>query len=288
MKYVYKGLLLFVILFGIVGCGNKNMDNKVILGINEDSLTNEGVTLILKNNSLMDYSYGETYYIEKYIDNNWKMLDTIHELVFNLPALGLLAGETKEININWEYGYGLLDSGKYRIVKEIFKMSDSNIDNSVKFNVYAEFEIDEENYVYEKAVIENVELKKEITAMNHGDNDDELVKYKVYIKKEKLYAKNLNTNEEKIVFDKEPIKNIAVRKLCCTGNGYLLILTTNGDVYISERDCNYDFSFDFPFKKLDVKDVVSFKLVPVADYDFVKNLYGIDSEGNEFLLHMMN
>ena len=57
---------------------------------------------------------------------------------------------------------------------------------------------------------------------------------------------------------------------------------------MSEKDCNYAFSFDFPFKKLDVKDIVSFKLIPVADYDIVKNLYGVDSKGNEILLHKMN
>ncbi len=57
---------------------------------------------------------------------------------------------------------------------------------------------------------------------------------------------------------------------------------------MSEKDCNYDFSFDFPFKKLNGKDIVGFKLIPATEYDSVKNLYGVDSKGKEILLHKMN
>ena len=117
---------------------------------------------------------------------------------------------------------------------------------------------------------------------------DELVKYKIYIKNNKLYAINLNTNEERIIFDKEEVKNIAVRPICCTGNGQLLILTTSGNVYISEHDCNYFFSFDFPFNKLEGSDIVSFKLIPVDDNDFTKNLYGVNPDGEEVLLQKLN
>lgn len=140
----------------------------------------------------------------------------------------------------------------------------------------------------EKATTEVIELKTEVELTNHGNSSEELVKYKVYVKNQKLYATNLKTKEEKIVFDKELVKNIAIRRICCTGDGYLLILTTNGNVYMSEKDCNYAFSFNFPFKKLEVTDIVSFKLIPAFDYDMAKNLYGVDSEGKEILLHKMN
>ena len=108
------------------------------------------------------------------------------------------------------------------------------------------------------------------------------------IKNEKLYATNLTTKEESLIFDKESVANIAVRPFCCAGEGYLLILTTNGNVYISEKDCNYWFSFDFPFKKLNGSNIVSLKLIPASDYDTVKNLYGIDSNGKEILLQKFN
>lgn len=142
---------------------------------------------------------------------------------------------------------------------------------------------------------EDIELKTELSFESSMDEDGNYisfnegrVSYDVYIKDNKLYAKKLDTNEEKIVFDKEDVKGIAVRPICCTGNGNLLILTTNGNVYMSNNDCNYFYTFNMKYNKLDVKDIVSFKLIPVNDYDIVKNLYGVDSKGNEILLHKIN
>lgn len=142
---------------------------------------------------------------------------------------------------------------------------------------------------------EDIELKTELSFESSMDEDGNYinfnegrVSYNVYVKDNKLYARKLDTNEEKIVFDKEDVKGIAVRPICCTGNGNLLILTTNGNVYMSDNDCNYFFTFNMKYNKLDVKDIVSFKLIPVNGYDIVKNLYGVDSKGNEFLLNKIN
>lgn len=129
-----------------------------------------------------------------------------------------------------------------------------------------------------------LQLLDELEVMNHGNSSDEFVKYRVYIKDNKLYATNKTTNETKIVFDAEEVKKIASRPICCTGNAYLLILTNDGNVYISEKDSNYFFSFDFPFNKIDATDIVSFKLIPYNDYDSAKNLYGVNSKGEEILL----
>lgn len=117
---------------------------------------------------------------------------------------------------------------------------------------------------------------------------EEFIRYRIFIKNKKLYATNLNTGEEKVMFDEEEVINIAVRPICCTGNGQLLILTVNGNAYISEYDCNYFFSFDFPFKKLDGSDIVSFRLIPANENDFTKNLYGINSKGEKILLQKFN
>lgn len=290
MKNKLLGILFCgILLLGLTGCNDK-VDQNVILSIKEGTLTPIGVTLILKNESNTDYSYGEPYYIEQEIDGNWQKLETIHDMVFNLQAYQLESGKFVEFSINWVYGYGQLESGKYRIVKQIFEKTDSELHNSniVSFNVYAEFEINEENYEYEKTTVTEVELKTELETMNHGNSEEELVKYITYIKSNKLYAKNLKTNEEKMIFDKESVKNIATRNICCAGNAYLLILTSNGNVYMSNEDINYGFTFNIKFNKLDVKNIVAFKLIPVADYDFTKNLYGVDIEGKEILLHKMN
>lgn len=143
-------------------------------------------------------------------------------------------------------------------------------------------------YEAPRAASSDIELLTELEVMNHGNSSEDFTKYKAYIKDKKLFAVNLNTNEEKMIFDKEEVLGIAVRPFCCAGEGYLLILTTNGNAYISEKDCNYAFGFDFPFIKLDGSDIVSLKLISENDIDFVKNLYGINSKGEEILLQKFN
>lgn len=142
-------------------------------------------------------------------------------------------------------------------------------------------------YEYPKATQTNIDLLKEVEVMYLGSGE-EPIKYRVYIKENKLYATNLNTSEESIIFDNEDVASIAVRPVCCTGNGNLLILTTNGNAYISEKDCNYAFSFNFPFIKLEASNIVSFKLVPASEFDFTKNLYGINKNNEEVLLQKLN
>jgi len=147
---------------------------------------------------------------------------------------------------------------------------------------------DLELYIEPKEQETIIELLTEVEVMNHGNSSEDFTKYKAYVKNNKLYAVNLKTNEEKIIFDKEKVDKIAIRPFCCAGDAWLLILTTNGNVYISDKDCHYAFSFDFPFTKLNVKDIKLFKLIPAYDYDIVKNLYGINSLGEEILLQKLN
>ena len=143
MRIKLLGILFCgILLLGVSGCKDK-INKNVTLSLKEGTLTNKGVTLILKNNSKINYSYGEPYYIEQEKEGKWRKLETIHDMVFNMPAWELETGTSVELSIDWEYGYGQLESGNYRIVKEIFKESTSNINNSVSFNVYAKFEIDE-------------------------------------------------------------------------------------------------------------------------------------------------
>ena len=119
-KKLFEIILFGLLIIGVTGCNN-NSDKKVSLLIKEGTLSNIGITLILKNDSVRDYSYGEPYYIEKFQEGKWEKLETIHEMAFTLPAWNLESGKTVEISINWFYGYGQLESGKYRVVKEIFK-----------------------------------------------------------------------------------------------------------------------------------------------------------------------
>lgn len=105
--------------------------------LKENTLSSVGLTMIVENLSDRDLEYGNPYSIEKYENGFWKSAQTINDLYFTMPAFGLNKGESKELSINWEYGYGKL-KGKYRIVKEF---SYKENDDYISFNKYLEFEI---------------------------------------------------------------------------------------------------------------------------------------------------
>lgn len=49
--------------------------------------------------------------------------------------------ETKQIKITWEYHYGKLSSGKYRIIKDVFRNIDIPIDENDNYYIAVEFTI---------------------------------------------------------------------------------------------------------------------------------------------------
>lgn len=107
------------------------------LELKENTLTSEGLTMIIKNNSNKNIEYGNPFTIEKYDNSFWKTLEPINVMTFTLPAFILNINDSKELNINWKDGYGDL-KGKYRIVK---RFSYTENDNYISFNKYLEFEL---------------------------------------------------------------------------------------------------------------------------------------------------
>ncbi|MDE5888901.1 MAG: hypothetical protein K2H20_02660, partial [Bacilli bacterium] len=114
-------------------------NTKVSLTLKEETLTNTGATFVLKNKSKNSITYGEPYWIEKEENGKWYVLETINDLVFNLPAYELKTNKSKELKIDFEYGYGKLASGKYRLVK---KVTIDTKDNSEDLYVAAEFVVE--------------------------------------------------------------------------------------------------------------------------------------------------
>ena len=112
-------------------------DINLKITLKENSLSSVGLTMIVENLSDKDLQYGNPYSIEKYENGYWKSIPTINDLYFTMPAFALTKGESKELNINWEYGYGKL-KGKYRIVKEFDYKENGDY---ISFNKYLEFEI---------------------------------------------------------------------------------------------------------------------------------------------------
>ena len=148
-KIIFLCFLIGIV--GITGCGiNKNefdigeksniefIEKGISLSIKEGTLTKTGATLILKNNSDIDVQYGNPYEIEIKKDGEWHKINV--ELNFTLPAYELKSKEAKEIKLNWEYGYGKLAKGEYRIIKSIDVEKEN--DTFENFYISAEFTIE--------------------------------------------------------------------------------------------------------------------------------------------------
>ena len=149
-KSIFTILMCGVMVFVMTGCvkqknefdiGNKSdikiSQNDVIMTIKEGTLTNKSATLILTNNSDKNFQYGTSYGIEIKKDGEWHKINV--ELTSTVPAFQLSARENKEIEINWENGYGKLEKGTYRIIKGIDYEYEEGKYKS--FNIAVEFTI---------------------------------------------------------------------------------------------------------------------------------------------------
>lgn len=148
-----KLLIIFlcgVMALGVTGCGKQKNEldigdksdikvsqNDVIMTIKEGTLTNKSATLVLTNHSDKNFQYGSPYEIEIKKDGEWHKINV--ELYFNMPVFQLSAKESKEIELDWENGYGKLTEGTYRIIKEIdYEYEKEKYET---FNVAVEFNI---------------------------------------------------------------------------------------------------------------------------------------------------
>lgn len=158
MKRILIIILCGFMMIGITGCGKKEKVNNigyvqidsesdikitnrgVDFKLKEETLTNSNGVFIIENNSDFKVGYGESYGIEKEVDGKWYNLKTISDRVFNVPLYTLYLTKSAEEYINFEYGYGKLTSGKYRVVKDALFLYDN--DKTEDFLIAVEFTIE--------------------------------------------------------------------------------------------------------------------------------------------------
>lgn len=137
-----KLIVLFVsVMFILTGCKNdligeksniKIDDNEVEFTLVKDSISNIGVSCIMKNKSDKILYYGTPWDIEIYDDGSWKKMNV--EMVFDMPLMGLEPGSEKVLNFKWKHTHGKL-KGKYRIIKDVY------FEDEEKFFIACEFEV---------------------------------------------------------------------------------------------------------------------------------------------------
>ena len=97
-----------------------NIDG-ISMEIKEGTLTKTSATIIITDNTGKGNTYGSSYHLDKINNNRWQTLDVIYEGNYGFTSIGYLVDENNqlEFNHNWKNLYGELETGTYRLVKEV-------------------------------------------------------------------------------------------------------------------------------------------------------------------------
>ena len=109
--------------------------------IKNNTLTNSGLTLIMKNNTDQTYYYGPQYSLEKYENGKYVSFEPKEALNWNVILYNIKTNEEKEETIDWTYGYDKLKSGKYRLVRCFTSEENLPYSSNVAEKIYIEFDI---------------------------------------------------------------------------------------------------------------------------------------------------
>lgn len=86
----------------------------------EETVTPTGLTLLLENETEIEFTYGQEHVLEINLDGDWFEVPLIVEAYAYEDIGYILPGnESAELVVDWERLYGTLDPGEYRIVKEV-------------------------------------------------------------------------------------------------------------------------------------------------------------------------
>jgi hypothetical protein len=107
--------------------------------VKDGTATPSGAIVTLKNAADVEYTYGEGYAVQRKNGNGWINVEpaienwAFSDIGYRLPAMG-----DAEIMIDWEWIYGKLPAGDYRIIKEaIFVRSPGDYDTFTLFAAFA-------------------------------------------------------------------------------------------------------------------------------------------------------
>ncbi|HZK33400.1 MAG TPA: immunoglobulin-like domain-containing protein [Tissierellaceae bacterium] len=113
----------------------------ISMNIKEGSVSSTKLTVIFDNNSDKQGMYSDDFLLESKIKGDWYQVPTIideygfHDIGYELPPSG-----NKELTIDWDWLYGSLDTGEYRIIKKILDFRDTG--DHDEYYLAAQFTID--------------------------------------------------------------------------------------------------------------------------------------------------
>ncbi len=116
MKKFILGIILSLVMILNTGC-EKSPSELISLTLKEG--TDHSGVFIFKNESDYDAVYGHYYQIMKKENDKWVNVEMINKLYVTSEAFNLSSNQSVELSIDWEYAYGKLPKGLYKIVKEV-------------------------------------------------------------------------------------------------------------------------------------------------------------------------
>lgn len=139
MKRSYVSLFYLALTLMIFGCTNSSDNHSetptdwkvssyedvndfagVTMTVNAESVSPTGLTVVFENSSESQAIYGDFFELEKKIDKNWYQVPVaIDDYGFNDIGYELNPSETEELTVDWEWLYEKIDSGEYRIIKDV-------------------------------------------------------------------------------------------------------------------------------------------------------------------------
>lgn len=155
MKKITALVLVSVCLFALSGCGSSNDDAVASdssvrydwgITLKAENVTPTGLTLVCTQSGgedLAELETGSFFVVQKKKSSKWKDVDYIvkkDEIGWTMEAYTVPKEKTDTYDVDWEWLYGKLPSGDYRIGKEFMNFRGTgDFDKEI---VYAEFTIE--------------------------------------------------------------------------------------------------------------------------------------------------
>ena len=122
--------------------GKSDIETLTDVDMKAINVKNGSLTVVITDHSKNEFIYGSSYRIDYERNGKWYYLSPKSELVFNSMVYHPDKNGKLTFDIDYTYGYGLLDKGKYRIVKDVIRRDDPCNEKCKKYYVTAEFIID--------------------------------------------------------------------------------------------------------------------------------------------------
>lgn len=96
----------------------------VTMTVKEGTASSIGLTIAFENTSDKQYTYGDPFLLEKKRKGSWHQVPIILDDNYGFNDIGydLASSDTSEWIVDWKWLYGDLETGEYRIVKDVLEV----------------------------------------------------------------------------------------------------------------------------------------------------------------------